>query len=214
MTKKLTILLLLLIFGITIAYAGQIDFGASIRIPNSDGLDIDPGSDTDIDIITLGVSGTPRAWWDETNNIFRLTKGLHLSGSVTTTDTLFASRGIFHSSASTTDFTVINLKSTNVTTTLIYASGRVSTTNAYIENINVDEGTNKTMGVATLVGGSVSVTTTPVTASSRIFLTIQSPSGTVGNPYIVQRTAGVGFHVSSTSATDASSVGWLLIEPY
>ncbi|MFJ4517448.1 glycosyl hydrolase family 28-related protein [Streptomyces sp. NPDC088816] len=79
--------------------------------------------------------------------------------------------------------------------------------------LRVAEGSNAKMGTAVLVGGTVTVSNTSVTASSRILLTIQTPSGTVGSPYVSARTAGTNFTITSTSTSDASTVAWLMIEP-
>ena len=38
------------------------------KIPNADGVDVNPGSDADADLITVGVTGTPKLWWDESDN--------------------------------------------------------------------------------------------------------------------------------------------------
>lgn len=77
----------------------------------------------------------------------------------------------------------------------------------------VAEGTNGKQGIATLSGGTVTVSTNSVTANSRIFLTIQSPGGTLGSVYVSARTAGTSFTISSTSAIDTSVVGYLVMEP-
>jgi hypothetical protein len=78
----------------------------------------------------------------------------------------------------------------------------------------VKEGTNATMGVATLSAGSVVVSTTKVTANSRIFLTTQGGTLTnVSDHYISARTAGTSFTITSLNILDASTVGWLIVEP-
>ncbi len=77
----------------------------------------------------------------------------------------------------------------------------------------IKEGVNAKMGLVTLVGGTATVNTTAITINSRVFLTIQTPGGIVGTPYVAARTASVSFTVSSTSGTDTSSVAWVLIEP-
>lgn len=74
------------------------------------------------------------------------------------------------------------------------------------------EGTNAKQGTATLVAGTVVVANTSVTATSRIFLTIQSPGGTVGAPYVSARTAGTSFTITSTSSTDTSVVAYEIFE--
>lgn len=77
----------------------------------------------------------------------------------------------------------------------------------------IKEGSNASMGRATLTSGAVTVSNTLVTASSEIFLTTQSPSGTVGTPYVSARVAGSSFTITSTSGADASTVAWHIIEP-
>ena len=59
---------------------------------------------------------------------------------------------------------------------------------------------------------AVVVPATAVTANSRIFLTIQSPAGTPGSPYVSARSAGVSFSVKST-AGDTSTCAWFILEP-
>lgn len=68
-------------------------------------------------------------------------------------------------------------------------------------------------GVATLVGGTVVVADTAITASSRIFLTCQTPGGTAGFLGISTRTASTSFTILSSSGTDTSVVGYLIVEP-
>lgn len=77
----------------------------------------------------------------------------------------------------------------------------------------IAEGNNAAMGVTNLVAGIVTVNNTLVTANSRIFLTIQSPVGVVGTPYISARVVGKSFTITSTSGTDASTVAWEIKEP-
>lgn len=78
--------------------------------------------------------------------------------------------------------------------------------------LGVAEGSNAKQGTATLVAGTVTVPNTSVTATSRIFLTIQSPGGAVGSPYVSARTAGTSFTITSTSATDTSVVAYEIFE--
>jgi hypothetical protein len=81
------------------------------------------------------------------------------------------------------------------------------------KGLQVAEGTNAKSGVATMVAGQVTVSTTAVTSNSRIQLTIQTPGGTVGSPYVNARTAGTSFVIKSTSASDTSVVAWFIVEP-
>lgn len=68
-------------------------------------------------------------------------------------------------------------------------------------------------GVTQFTAGSAAVATALVTPTTRIMLTIQSPAGTVGSPYISARSTGSHFTIGSTSLTDTSSVAWLMVEP-
>ncbi len=73
-------------------------------------------------------------------------------------------------------------------------------------------GTNAKIGTATATGASaVTVSTTAVTANSLIFLTIQTPGGTPGAPYISAVTPGTSFSFKSV-AGDTSTVGWVIME--
>jgi hypothetical protein len=80
--------------------------------------------------------------------------------------------------------------------------------------LKVAEGANAKMGTAVLNGlAEVTVPTTAVTARSRIFLTINSPGGTPGAPYVAGRQAGASFGIKSTGAADTSTVAWFIVEP-
>ncbi len=87
------------------------------------------------------------------------------------------------------------------------------------QDVNVDgalkvkEDTNTHMGTATLSSGTAVVNNASVAADSRIYLTIQSPSGTVGVPYISARSVGTSFTITSTNGADASTVAWLMVQP-
>jgi len=66
-------------------------------------------------------------------------------------------------------------------------------------------------GTATLVAGTVTVANTSVTANSLVFLTVTLPGGTVG--YLsVAVTAGTGFVITSSSALDTSTVGYIVVD--
>jgi hypothetical protein len=77
----------------------------------------------------------------------------------------------------------------------------------------VAEGTNARMGRATLVAGTVVVANTSVTATTEIFLTCQTPGGTPGFLRVSARTAATSFTILSSSGSDTSVVGYLLVEP-
>ena len=79
--------------------------------------------------------------------------------------------------------------------------------------LKITEGSNATMGTAVLVAGTKVVATSKVTASSRIFLTANTPGGTVGALYVSARTAGTSFTIKSSSGTETSTVAWVIVEP-
>lgn len=43
-----------------------------LDVDSANGVDINPGSDTDADLITVGVTGTPKITWDESSDGFRI----------------------------------------------------------------------------------------------------------------------------------------------
>lgn len=68
-------------------------------------------------------------------------------------------------------------------------------------------------GTATLVSGTITVNTTYVKTGSRIYISVNTPGGTQGflsapSGSIVN---GVSFTINSTSATDSSSINWLIV---
>lgn len=130
------------------------------------------------------------------------TSQLQVKGNGTTTGSTF----LLEASDGTDRLEVLDNGSTTLNGTLsIITAGN---------GIKVPEGSNATMGVATLSSGTVTVNTTKVTANSRIFLTINGGSLTnVGATYISARSAGTSFTISSTNASDASQVAWIIIEP-
>lgn len=77
----------------------------------------------------------------------------------------------------------------------------------------VTEGTNKFMGTAVLVGGTVTVANTSVAATSRIFLTSNVDGGAPGFLRVSARVAGTSFTITSSSATDTSTVAWMIATP-
>lgn len=81
------------------------------------------------------------------------------------------------------------------------------------KGLKIKEGTNAKMGMATLSSGAATVNTTAVTANTRIFLTVQTAGGTQGFLRISARVANTSFTITSTSATETSTVAWLLVEP-
>lgn len=81
------------------------------------------------------------------------------------------------------------------------------------KGLKIKEGSNAKMGIVTLSSGAATVNTTAVTANTRIFLTVQTAGGTQGFLRISARVANTSFTITSTSATETSTVAWLLVEP-
>jgi len=83
------------------------------------------------------------------------------------------------------------------------------------QGIKVKEGANARMGTSTLVGGTVTVANTSITANTRVFAFCQTKGGTIG--FLAEdkaaRVAGTSFKLDSSSATDTSTIAWLLVEP-
>jgi hypothetical protein len=82
------------------------------------------------------------------------------------------------------------------------------------KGLTLTEGSNAKMGTATLNGvTAVTVSNTSVTANSRIFLTVQTPAGTVGGAaYVSAITAGTSFQIKGILAGDTSTVAYLIVE--
>tara|TARA_Y100000310_G_scaffold258860_1_gene267395 strand:- start:3037 stop:5052 length:2016 start_codon:yes stop_codon:yes gene_type:complete len=55
--------------------------GGGLALTGTVGIDYNPASDADTDIATIGVTGTPRVYWDESQDNFRLTHGLEMGGN-------------------------------------------------------------------------------------------------------------------------------------
>jgi hypothetical protein len=66
-------------------------------------------------------------------------------------------------------------------------------------------------GTITLTAGQATVALSSITTGSLVYLTVQTGAGTVGTPYLNTLTAGVGFTIQSTSASDASTVAYLVV---
>ncbi len=75
------------------------------------------------------------------------------------------------------------------------------------------EGVNGVCGVVDLIAGEATVATTKVTGNSRVFITAQTDGGTPGWLRVDTRSSGVSFHILSSSATDTSTVAWMIVEP-
>ena len=80
------------------------------------------------------------------------------------------------------------------------------------QGLRVAEGSNAKQGTAVLSAGAATVANTSVTATSRIFLTSQADGGTPGWLRVSARVAGTSFTITSSSATDTSTVAYEIFE--
>jgi hypothetical protein len=101
-----------------------------------------------------------------------------------------------------------------------YGVAQIGTTDSDIiismlgKGLRIKEGTNARMGTAILSGGTITVANTSVTANTRIFVGQHTPGtlANVGAPYVSVVTAGTGFTIKSTNASDNSTVAYVLFE--
>lgn len=77
--------------------------------------------------------------------------------------------------------------------------------------IQIKTGVNSKIGQAVLVAGTKVVANTSVTANSRIFITVALAGGTQGF-LRTTKIVGTSFTVTSTSATETSTVDWMVVE--
>lgn len=126
------------------------------------------------------------------------------------------SSGLRLNVSGTTSF-LLRLQTNNVTTHA-FSENRSITAGNFIASVagdgfQVKEGTNAKMGTAVLVAGTVTVSTTAVSATSRVFLTSNTDGGTPGWVRVSARVAGTSFTITSSSATDTSTIAWLIVDP-
>jgi hypothetical protein len=98
---------------------------------------------------------------------------------------------------------------------LLYAAGGVHTDEIQVKKLGGYTPIHGiTFGTAVLSGsGTATVTTNKITANSLVFLTNNTLGGTAGFLRVSARTAGTSFVITSSSATDTSTVAWIIFEP-
>jgi hypothetical protein len=79
--------------------------------------------------------------------------------------------------------------------------------------LRIKQGANAKQGRAVLVAGTVTVANTSVGANSDILITSQIDGGAPGFLRISARVNGTSFTITSSSGTDTSTVGWMMLEP-
>lgn len=90
------------------------------------------------------------------------------------------------------------------------ALGRSSGADPY--QLRAGNAAGQVCGTATLAAGTVTVNNANITASTLILVSRQAAGGVLGH-LSVARVAGTSFTVNSSSATDTSTIAYLLIEP-
>ncbi|MFZ5365432.1 MAG: hypothetical protein ACOZBH_04535 [Patescibacteria group bacterium] len=88
--------------------ASYIDGAMTVYTAN--GIDITPGSDTDTDLLTLNVTGTPKLWWDESEDYLTTSSSFATGPIVLTTDAglvPFVDMSITSSSAINTEHSIL-----------------------------------------------------------------------------------------------------------
>ncbi len=78
--------------------------------------------------------------------------------------------------------------------------------------LQIKGGSNCKVGTATLVAGTATVSNTTVTANSRIFVTSNTDGGTPGWLRVSAKVNSTSFTITSSSATDTSTVAWMIVE--
>lgn len=87
-----------------------------------------------------------------------------------------------------------------------YLNGALSASDSFIFSSDI-------IGKATLTNNaSALVTTNKILSTSLVFLTTQSPSGTLGIPFVRSIAHSTSFTISSTNLNDKSTIGWFIIQ--
>lgn len=129
-----------------------------------------------------------------------ITGVLHLNGANSTEELRISANG----SASAGSYLGLKFDGTNG---VISSTGIVKIT----APIGLPTGTNARAGNATLVAGTVTVSNATVTTSTLVILTRKTAGGTIGG-LTYTLSSGSSFTINSDSATDTSTVSFLLIE--
>lgn len=66
----------------TMSVTGHASFGNAVLVNTIDGVDVNPGSDADVDLVTVGVTGSPKIWWDESDDNIVFSKGVQFAGTI------------------------------------------------------------------------------------------------------------------------------------
>lgn len=168
------------------------------------GVDVNPGADIDADLITVGVTGTPKLIWDESEDEFNLSKGLALTGDLT------PSGGIYLGGTAAANMLDNVVRNTSWTPTV--------TANSNCSLPAISSATYTQIGdlVACEIAGTVTVTSTGAYTSFKFTVPVAmrtsaaKPGGTAS--IITGGSAMVGQIVEWTGA-NATEVGLIITVP-
>lgn len=120
--------------------------------------------------------------------------------------------------------TTATVSGTNSSILVASGDARLANGNLHLatagNKINIATGSNASIGTATLSSGTITISTTAVTTNSKIFLTLNTPGGTLGIAYsapaasIVNGTSFVINAVDNAGAvvnTDTSTINWWIV---
>lgn len=218
-------------FGITLNPASSSNAGSKVTVTGLN--NVTSGSKTSFDVTNgtsvssgtgeirfIGVSGTVNQGGTASGNVY----GIHINNTLTSVlGTYYAlgilvnasgAKGVYQSGSSTTNNFVgpTAFGATGTPTEAVEVTGNVELTTAGNKLI-IATGSNASVGTATLSSGTITVNTTAVTANSIIFISRNTPGGTLGNLSVPSAsiTAGTSFVINSDSGSETSTVNWWIV---
>ncbi len=173
--------------------------GSALTTNGGNGIDYAPGSDVDVDIVTIGVTGTPLLKWDETADAFSLNKSLNITTALTTGSTTIA---LLNATATTINFagaaTTLNI---GASATCILNFGGSTTASEFRFLEPSGSGTNYTAFKAQAQAASITYTLPAAAGASSTFLTDAAGNGTLSWATVASGTA-----TAITLSTDFTAV--------
>ena len=170
----------------------------------------DGDSATEALFSVLGTDSGNRHWRFESGNDFRIKIG---AGTLTGNGKSFI---IFQDDNPTADIEIFKVTGSDTGAVKAETSGdflfNTLAKNIQIKGSNsVTTNTTARMGRSTLVAGTVTITNSNITANTFIFVSVETLAGTTG-PIETSTSVGNSFTISSASASDTSTVAWMLVD--
>lgn len=190
----------------------------SMIIASINGIDITPGSDTNTDLLTVNVTGTPTLSWAEASDYFSFNNDLNIVGNITLSGTVdgrdVATDGTkldtVENSADVTDETnvVSSLDGATLTAATVAAADKVLIQDAddadnlkTVTTQSIADLTSVPGGTANLAGGNVTISDdsassiTPDNTIGSILVTARATSYSSVNALVIYRTLATAFTV-------------------